>query len=215
MRVSGWKSFLVTAAAILTIGLVLSAAAGPPRIDIGQAAAEATIVAGEMSLSVDPAKSKVHWMVDSTLHAVHGTFVLKGGALHFVAGSGEADGEIVVLATSGESGNSSRDERMHKEVLETGKYPEAVFRPTRVEGKVASSGSSDVKVHGTLVLHGGSHEIDVPVHAEISGESWKGTGKFDVPYIQWGLKNPSNILLKVQPVVNVELEMRGTVKVAK
>lgn len=215
MRVSGWKSISVTAAAILGIALALSAAARPPRVNIGQAAAAAKIVAGEMSLSVDPAQSKVHWMVDSTLHTVHGTFALKGGGLHFEAGSGTAGGEIVVLATSGESGNSSRDERMQKEVLETGKYPEAVFRPTQIEGRVATSGRSDVTVHGTLLLHGGSHEIVVPVHAEISGDGWKGTGKFDVPYIQWGLKNPSNILLKVQPVVNVQLEMVGTVKASK
>ena len=115
----------------------------------------------------------------------------------------------IVFATSGESGNSSRDEKMHKEVLESGKYPEVVFRPSQVEGKVANSGSSDVKVHGTFVLHGGSHDITVPVHAELNGGSWKGSGKLDVPYIQWGLKNPSNFLLKVQPVVNVQLEITG------
>jgi polyisoprenoid-binding protein YceI len=104
---------------------------------------------------------------------------------------------------------------MHNEILESGKFPDVIFRPSQIEGKVASSGSSDVKVHGTFELHGNSHEIVVPVHAEMNGASWKGTGKFDVPYIQWGLKNPSNFLLKVQPVVNVELEMAGSVKSQK
>jgi len=33
-----------------------------------------------------------------------------------------------------------------------------------------------------------------------------------VPYIQWGIKDPSNWLLKVKPVVSVELEMTGSAK---
>ncbi len=209
MHISGWKSGIASTAAMLGIGLILSATATPPRPQATQ------VVGQEIVLSVDPGKSKVHWMVDSTLHTVHGTFAMKGGSLHVDPANGKASGEIVVLATSGESGNSSRDEKMHKEILESGKFPDVVFRATQVEGKVSSAGSSDVKVHGTFVLHGSSHEITVPVHAELSGENWKGSGKFDVPYIQWGLKNPSNFLLKVQPVVNVELEMSGSIKSQK
>ncbi len=209
MRISGWKSSIATAAGILGIGVILSATAAPPRPQAAQA------VAPEIVLTVDAGQSKVHWMVDSTLHTVHGTFAVKGGSLHFEAASGKAGGEVVVLATSGESGNSSRDEKMHKEILESGKFPDVLFRPTQVEGKVSSSGSSDVRVHGTFVLHGSSHEIIVPVHAELNGENWKGSGKFDVPYIQWGLKNPSNFLLKVQPVVTVDLELTGSLRSQK
>jgi polyisoprenoid-binding protein YceI len=210
MRISGWKSAASTAAAIFGIGVILSATATPPRLQTTQTAVQPGI-----ELSLDTAQSKVHYVVDTTLHTVHGTFALKSGTLQFDPGSGKASGEIVVFATSGESGNSSRDEKMHNEILESGKFPDVIFRPSQIEGKVASSGSSDVKVHGTFELHGNSHEIVVPVHAEMNGASWKGTGKFDVPYIQWGLKNPSNFLLKVQPVVNVELEMAGSVKSQK
>ncbi len=194
-------------AATFGIAIFLSASPTPPQ---HQATAQAT--SQEVVLSLDPAQSKVHYTVDTTLHTVHGTFLLKSGSVHFDPDSGKAGGEIVVLATSGESGTSSRDEKMHKEVLQSDKYPDAIFRPSQIEGKVASSGSSDFKVHGTFVLHGASHEIDVPVHAELNGENWKGTGKFDVPYIQWGLKNPSNFLLKVQPIVNIEIDMSGTLK---
>lgn len=203
MRITGWKSGVVTVTFILGIGVFLSATATPPRPQSAQVAVQ------EISLSVDAGQSKVHWTVDTTLHTVHGTFKVKGGTIQFDPQSGKASGEIIVLATSGDSGNGSRDEKMHKDVLESAKFPDAVFRPSQVEGKVAGSGSLDVKVHGIFVLHGSSHDITVPVHAELNGASWKGSGKFGVPYIEWGLKNPSNFLLKVQPVVNVEVEMAG------
>jgi polyisoprenoid-binding protein YceI len=140
---------------------------------------------------------------------VHGTFALKGGTVHFDPQTGKAGGEIVVSATSGKSGNSSRDVRMHQEILETEKYPDVVFRPTQMEGKVGLSGVSDVKVHGVLSIHGADHDLTAAVRVELMGERWKGTGKFEVPYIMWGIKDPSNFLLKVKPVVNVEVEMSG------
>jgi polyisoprenoid-binding protein YceI len=170
------------------------------------------ISAPELMLTLDPAQCKVHWTVDSSLHTVHGSFDLKSGTLHLDRASGRASGEIVVLASSGQSGNGSRDKRMHKEILETATYPEAVFRPSRVEGKVGSSGASDVKLTGLFSIHGADHELTASVHAEITGDRWHGTSTFQVPYVNWGIKNPSNFLLKVKPVVDVEVEMSGNVK---
>lgn len=174
-----------------------------------------TAAASEVILAVDPAQSKVHWTVDSTLHTVHGTFALKGGSLLFDPGTGHVSGEFVVSAASGESGNKSRDARMHKEILETAKYPEVVFRPTQLEGKAAASGPSDCKIKGIFSIHGTDHEITVPVHAELTGDHWKETSKFEVPYVSWGIKDPSSFLLKVQPTVIVELELSGGVKAPK
>ena len=113
--------------------------------------------------------------------------------------TGKAGGEIVVYAPSGESGNGSRDRRMHKEILETAKYPDVVFRPTRVEGKVGQSGASDVKLGGVFFIHGADHDLTALVHTELMGDRWRGTGKFEVPYVKWGIKDPSNFFLKVKP----------------
>ena len=196
------------AAILLTIGLAifLSAAVAPPRV---QPTPHST---SEVALTLDPAQSKVHYTVETTLHAVHGTFNLKSGSIHFDPATGKAGGEIVVFANSGESGNDSRDKRMHKEILETAKYPEVVFHPTQVEGNVASSGPSDVKLHGIFSIHGSDHELTAMVHAELAGDHWTGTGKFEIPYVTWGIKDPSNFFLKVKHVVNVELAMSGTAK---
>lgn len=183
---------------------------------IPQSHAQATPApAAEIVLTLDPAQSRVHFTVDSTLHTVHGTFVLKSGTVHFDPVTGKAGGEIIVIATSGESGNGSRDKRMHKEILETDKYPEAVFRPAHVEGKASPSGASDVKIAGVMSIHGADHALTAVVHADLKGDHWTGTAAFEVPYIQWGIKDPSNFLLKVKPVVNVELEMSGPIQPSK
>jgi polyisoprenoid-binding protein YceI len=204
MRIFEWKSARGVAFGILGIAALLSPTAAPPALQTAQTAVK------EVTLDIDAAQSKVHYTVDSTLHTVHGTFALKAGsALHFDPQTGKAGGEVAVYATSGESGNSSRDERMHKEILQTSKYPDAIFRPAQVEGKVSLTGASDVKLRGVLLLHGGEHEIVADVHAEIAGDHWTGTAKFDVPYIQWGIKDPSNWMLKVKPVVNLEVDMTG------
>jgi polyisoprenoid-binding protein YceI len=163
----------------------------------------------EIVLTLDPSQTQVHWTVDSALHTVHGTFALKSGTVHFDPNTGVAGGDIIVSATSGQSGSGSRDKRMHKEIIESTKYPDIVFHPKHVEGKVSRSGASDVTLSGTFSIHGADHELSASVHAELAGDRWTGTCKFPVPYVNWGIKDPSNFLLKVQPVVNVELDMSG------
>lgn len=167
---------------------------------------------GEVTLNLDVAQSKLHWTLDSTLHTVHGTFNLKRGVVKFDPATGSASGEFVVYATSGDSGNDSRDKKMHDEILESARYPEVIFRPTKIEGKVAVPGTSEVQLQGKFLMHGSEHDLTVPVHAELTGDHWKGSAKFRVPYIQWGLKSPNTFLLKAAPVVEIELELSGTLQ---
>ena len=209
MRRPAWTSL----AGILAIAFGLAAwiSAAPS----GRLPQAATAAVHPVVLNFDASASKVHYTVDSTLHTVHGTFNVKSGTIQFDPQTGRAEGEIIVYATSGESGNSSRDERMHKEILETWKYQEATFRLTQIDGQVSLTSPSDFKVKGIVNLHGGDHEVVALVHSEFNGDHWKGTAKFDVPYTKWGIKDPSNFLLKVKPVVNIELDMAGTQSVAK
>jgi polyisoprenoid-binding protein YceI len=167
---------------------------------------------GEIVLGIDPAQSKVHWTLGTTLHTVHGTFALKNGTFHLDPATGKASGEIVVYATSGDSGNDSRDKKMHKEVLESSKFQDVIFRPDRAEGKIASQGPFTVQVHGIFVLHGAEHELTVPVQAEFARDHWTGSATFNVPFIDWGLKNPSNFFLKVEHTVQIQLEMKGSLQ---
>jgi polyisoprenoid-binding protein YceI len=198
-------------AAYLTVLATVLLLASTPR---AQQPPSSSAPPTELSLALDPQQSTIHWTLDSTLHTVHGTFLLKRGNVHVDSASGKATGEIVVVAASGESANDSRDKKMHQEILESGKYPEITFRPDRIDGRLPANGSWTATIHGTFALHGAEHELTVPIQGEFSGDHWKGTAKFTIPYIQWGLKNPSNFLLKVNPEVDVELDMAGAMQLA-
>jgi len=198
-----FRSVFYLSGAALAAVLVLSA--------LPQHAAPQSSQTGQV-FEIDPTQSKVHWTLGTTLHAVHGTFVLKKGALQIDTSTGKAAGEIVVDATSGKSDNDSRDKKMHKDVLESTRFTDIIFRPDRVEGKLAPQGDSAVQVHGVFSLHGRDHEFTVPVQATLTADHWAGTAKFSIPFIEWGMKNPSTWILKVEHAVSVELELEGTVQ---
>ena len=98
-----------------------------------------TPVTHELLLQLDTAQSGTDITLVGNLHTVKGAFLLKRGAIHFDSATGKASGEIAFDATSGKTGNGSRDNKMHKDVVESGRYPEIVFRPDRAEGQLATS----------------------------------------------------------------------------
>jgi polyisoprenoid-binding protein YceI len=187
--------------ALLAVAAARALAQAPPPVN-----------SSDITLNLDPAQSKLTWTLGSTLHTVHGKFNLKSGVLKFDPVSGRASGEFIAFATSGESGNDGRDKKMHNEILESARFPDIVFRPTRIDGKVLQAGACDVQLAGKFFLHGSEHEITVPVHAELTGNHWKGSAKFSVPYIAWGLKSPNTFLLKADPAVEIELELSGALQ---
>jgi polyisoprenoid-binding protein YceI len=195
---------------IAGLGLTLAGVTWPQQhAHASQSAPRAAAPPQELVLTFDPVQTLIHWTLPATLHTVHGTFRLKHGQILLDLISGKASGEIVVDATSGQSGNDGRDSKMHGQVLESGKYPEIFFRPNRVVGNVVPKGGFAVQVHGIFSLHGADHDITVPVQGQFESDHWKGAASFAVPYVKWGLKNPSTFLLRVKQEVQIEMETAG------
>jgi polyisoprenoid-binding protein YceI len=167
--------------------------------------------AQDTAFQLDPAQTSVKFTLGDVLHTVHGTFHLKHGALQFDPASGKISGDIVVDAASGESGSGMRDRKMHREILESDRYPEIAFRPDRIEGAVANQGKSSVKVHGMFSIHGVDREIMVPADVEMSADRWTAIVHFTVPYEKWGMKNPSTLFLRVNDSVEIDLVAAGSV----
>jgi polyisoprenoid-binding protein YceI len=168
--------------------------------------------AQESIVQIEPARTKIDFSLGGNFHTVHGKFALKSSAIRFDPSTGKMDGAIVVGAVSGESGNGSRDGRMHREILESAKFPEIIFTPTHVTGAVAAEGASKVEVSGRLRLHGQDHDVTLPVDIKAAGGNMQITTHIEIPYVQWGLKNPSNFFLRVSDKVVIEIQAAGRIQ---
>lgn len=169
-------------------------------------------LAADYTLDLKPDNTKVQFTLTDPLHTVHGSFNLKRGQIDFNTDTGRASGQVVVDVASGNSGSDARDSRMHANVLESKKYPEAVFTPDRVDGALAVPGASTVKVHGTLTIHGAAHEITMNVQTSGTADQLHATMAFDVPYVAWGMKDPGNFFLKVSKTVQMTIETTGPLR---
>jgi len=164
----------------------------------------------EVSLQLDTTKSTADITLTGNMHTVEGSFQAKRGTIHYDLTSAKASGEIVFDATSGKTGNSTRDKKMHKDVIESARFPEIAFRPDRANGALAHSGDSTLQVHGMFSIHGAEHEVTIPVQINLQGNAWKANASFTVPYAKWGMKNPTVLFLRVDDDVKVQLHAAGT-----
>jgi polyisoprenoid-binding protein YceI len=172
--------------------------------------------AQESVFTLDPAQTKIEFTLPATGHTVHGTFKLKSGEIHFDPTSGKASGAIIVDATSGESGSDGRDKKMHQEIIESPKFSEIVFTPQSLKGSVTREGTSEVQVGGVFRLRGQDHEMTLTFAVEhLAGNQLKIESHFSVPYVEWGLKNPSTFILRVDKAVGVEIHAVGQLAAPK
>jgi hypothetical protein len=166
-----------------------------------------------LKVLLDPAQTEIHWKLSGALHTTHGTFKLKSGEFLFNPATGVAEGEILVDATTGESGNAARDKRMQAEVLESNRYPAIFFHPIQLKGAFkAGDGMQELVGEGTFNIHGADHPMDLPLKVQIAGGMVTATTQFTVPYVDWGMKNPSRFLLRVGKQVEIQVTAKGTLK---
>jgi polyisoprenoid-binding protein YceI len=171
----------------------------------------ASLAAQRTEVKLDTGATTVNFTVGDVLHNVHGTFKLTKGDLWFDPASSKAGGTLLVNAASGNSGSHARDSRMHKNILESASYPEITFAPDYIQGKVNFSGHSEFKLHGMFAIHGAAHELLMEVKADIDGNHLTATADFNVPYVKWGLKNPSTLFLRVNDTVTVDIKAVGEI----
>ena len=165
-----------------------------------------------MKVVLDPAHTEIRWKL-SGLHSVHGTFKLKSGEFLFNPKTGLAEGEILVDATTGESGNTARDKRMQDEVLESNRYPAIFYHPTEIKGSLKAAESPQALTgEGSFNIHGADHPLELPLKVQVNEDTVTATTRFTVPYVEWGMKNPSKFLLRVGKQVEIEVSAKGTIK---
>jgi polyisoprenoid-binding protein YceI len=104
---------------------------------------------------------------------------------------------------------------MNKDVLDVEHYSEITFAPQKFDGAIAPTGDSTIQVSGTFTLHGTPHDLTVPMQIHIDAGNLTAKTHFAVPYVKWGLKDPSVFILKVAKEVDIDLTLTGKVTPAR
>jgi polyisoprenoid-binding protein YceI len=164
--------------------------------------------------AVNPDASHVAFTLGGNAHHVDGTFHVQSGTINFDPSTQTISGSVVVAAGSGDSGDQGRDKKMKSDVLDVAHFAEVSFIPKSYQGTVSASGDSTIQVTGVFTLHGTPHDLIVPMQVHIEGQTLTARTHFTVPYVQWGLKDPSIFILKVAKVVDIDLTLVGNLSPA-
>ena len=168
-------------------------------------------LAQHQTFVVNPDASEVKMTLNTTHELVNGTFHVQSGSIEFDRSATKMSGSVVVLAASCKTGNGSRDKKMNKDILEVEQYATISFEPKTYTGSLAPSGDSTIQVTGIFTLLGTPHEITVPMQVHLEVASATAKAHFVVPYVQWGLKNPSFLIWKAENDVAIDLNLVGAV----
>jgi hypothetical protein len=169
----------------------------------------ADAMAQPQTFVANPDSSEVKMTLKTTHEVVNGTFHIQSGSLEFDRSAAKISGSVVVLAGTGKTGNGSRDKKMNKDILEVEQHATVSFEPKSYAGAIAPSGDSTIQVTGIFTLLDTPHQITIPILVHIEGTTATAKAHFVVPYIQWGLKDPSFLFWKADKDVAINLFLTG------
>jgi polyisoprenoid-binding protein YceI len=168
-------------------------------------------LAQQQTFVANPDASEVKMTLKTTHEVVNGAFHIQSASLEFDRSAAKMSGSVIVRAGSGKTGNGSRDKKMNKDILEVEQHPTVSFEPRSYVGVIAPSGDSTIQVTGSFTLLGMPHEITIPILVHLEGTTATAKAHFVVPYIQWGLKDPSFLFWKADKDVAIDLFLTGSI----
>ena len=168
-------------------------------------------LAQRQTFAVNPDASDVKMKLKTTHEVVNGTFHVQSGSINFDRTASNISGTVIVAAGSGKTGNDSRDKKMNKDILKVDQFATVSFAPKTYDGTIAASGDSTIQVSGVFTLLATPHDLTIPMQIHIDGSKATAKGQFVLPYVQWGLKNPSFLIWKAENDVGIDLNLVGQI----
>jgi polyisoprenoid-binding protein YceI len=167
------------------------------------------VLAQHQTFALNPNTSDVHITLNTTHEVVHGTFHLQSGSIDFDPTTPQLTGSVIVASGSGKTGNDTRDKKMNKNILQVDQFTTISFEPKSYTGTLTPTGDSTLQVKGIFKLLGTPHEITIPMQVHLDPTSAIARSHFTIPYVQWGLKNPSFLIWKADNDVTIDLVLNG------
>jgi polyisoprenoid-binding protein YceI len=168
-------------------------------------------LAQPQTFAVNPNASEVKMTLNTTHEVVHGIFHIQSGSIEFDRSNSKMSGSVIVLAGSGKTGNELRDKKMNKEILKVAQFTTVSFVPQTYTGTIAPDGDSKIQVSGVFTLLGQPHNLTIPMQIHMEGPKATASAHFVIPYVQWGLKNPSFLFWKAENDVAMDLSLVGQI----
>ena len=163
-----------------------------------------------MRFELDTERSEVRVVLGATLHTVEGVVPVGPATFVWDADEGSASGRVVIEAGALDTGIDARNEKMHERVLRSAEFPEIIFEATGFDLRQDGEQEMRFVLEGRLTVLGTRHAVELETHARRRGDgSWKARANVDVPYVEWGLEDPSLPLFSVDKYVIVEVKAVG------
>ncbi|HEV7672103.1 MAG TPA: YceI family protein [Thermoanaerobaculia bacterium] len=163
-----------------------------------------------ITFELDPQQTTLAMTFGATMHRVNGSLKVREGRI-VISEGGSASGRIVIDLTTAQTGVVRRDRKMHEKILESARFPLAVFTIERMDGTVNRIGSSDIQLHGKLEMHGVTRQVALPARVTSDGHRVSASGVLLIPYLQWGMADPSFFILRVEKQVKVTVKTAGRI----
>lgn len=123
---------------------------------------------------------------------------------------------IVMQAGTLRTDSDRRDRYVRERTLQTGQYPEIVFRPTSVDGLPSplseASGTVEFTISGDLTVKDQTRPVSWDVTAEF-GDIITGIAAVDITFEQFAMDKPSvAVVLSVEDTIRLEIAFVGSLE---
>ena len=66
-----------------------------------------------------------------------------------------------------------------------------------------------------MSLHGADHPMTLPLSVTVDGGNVKAEARFEVPYVEWGMEDPSFLFVRAEKRVVVSVRAEGRIGAAR
>ena len=154
-------------------------------------------LADSYEMLLDAQNTTVTFSFAALAHTVHGVVPIVPSKIKIDNRQQRVHGLVYIDTTKISTHNKDRDKKMHREVLESARFPDIYFKPILYRGDLQLGKAGQIELVGELYIHGDSHTIEVPCSVDWQEGQLHLSANYTLPYVAWGMKDPSKFIFRV------------------